>query len=922
MSNSKKKTAFVFSHVHWDIEWYLPFHSFRFWLIRMIDRLIDSAARKKGFRCFVLDGQVAPIEHYLAVHPEREAAIRRLVRSGKLALGPFYTQFDEWLTGPEAIVRNALYGGRRARHFGRSMKAGYLPDNFGHPAQMPQILAGFGIDSLIFMRGMPEPPPDVKDQFRWIGLDGTASLALQMSGSYAAIHAVGARRAPYASATFRPAPYGDYTQTPDLLHAAARDTDFRKGVETLIEKARLIGEKCPTGVIPLPNGYDSAAPQETIAELISRANKAQSEFNFIHGDCEQLVKEVRGRAGPRAERLPEFRGEMWGGRFSLILTGTLATRSYLKQANFIAESLLEKYAEPLSAVAAREGKPWPIRQLEEAWRELFHNQAHDGIHGSSADPVHEAMVQRYNAARQIAVGLAHEALAHMAARACRPGTKKSFVLAYRPPAAGAADIVTDTWLHDFDPTRQHLTDAKGRRLLVQTVHNPWRPDAQRPRESGSHAWPDGNPTHVLIASGIPAGGITVWQVGDGPSPKGNTKRAKKKNTIENDFLRVSFKRGAFEILDKQSGKFFGGIGIIEDEADRGDAWDFSPPWEPSPVISSLDFPASCSRIENGPVRSALEAVVKMRVPRRLEGERRSRELVELTVTLRISIMLGARRADLSVEFDNNALDHRVRLRVPTGIVSDEVKSQGHFGILSRPIRHPDEDRTGMAQAAPSTFHFREWVAVDDSRRGLAVAAQGLHQYESRKGARGTDLFVTLLRGIGRMGRFGLVTRQGATSPATPTPGAQCPGPQRFELSFLPYGKTGPARSAPFIHEAESFLYPPIAHQADPNQRMINPAVHPARNGEIGLAPPFTLNQANLRFSAFKRSEDGKGWILRFWENEGRKTRARLALAPRFRRVFETDLEERERIPLEMSKHGVEMKVEPYRIVTLYMEEQK
>jgi mannosylglycerate hydrolase len=533
------------------------------------------------------------------------------------------------------------------------------------------------------------------------------------------------------------------------------------------------------------------------------------------------------------------------------------------------------------------------------------------------------MVQRYNAARQIAVGLAHEALAHMAARACRPDEKKSFVVAYRPPsAADAADTVTDTWLHDFDPTRQHLTDAQGRRLLVQQVYNPWSPDAQRPRASGSHAWPDGNPTHVLVAGAIPPGGMAIWQINDGPSPAARPMGAGRRNTIENEFLRVSFKRGAFELLDKKSGKVFGGIGIVEDEADRGDAWDFSPPWEPSPVISSLDFPASCRRIENGPLRSSLAAVVKMRVPRRLEGERRSRELVELPVTLRISLTRGAHRADLSVEFDNTALDHRVRLRVPTGLASDEVKSQGHFGILSRPIRHPDEGKTEWAQVPPSTFHFREWVAVDDSRRGLAVAAQGLHEYESRKNARGTDLFITLLRGIGRMGRFGLVTRPGATSPATPTPGAQCPGPQKFELSFLPYRKTDRTRTAPFLHEAESFLYPPIAHQADPDQRMINPAVHPARNAEIELAPPFAVNQANLRFSAFKRSEDGKGWILRFWENEGRKTRARLALAPGFRRVFETDLDERKRIPLKIFDQGVDLTVEPYRIVTLYMEEQK
>ena len=64
-----KKTAFVFSHVHWDIEWYLPFRSFRFWLVKSLDRLIDPVAKQPGFKTFVYDGQVAPIDHYLKSSP-------------------------------------------------------------------------------------------------------------------------------------------------------------------------------------------------------------------------------------------------------------------------------------------------------------------------------------------------------------------------------------------------------------------------------------------------------------------------------------------------------------------------------------------------------------------------------------------------------------------------------------------------------------------------------------------------------------------------------------------------------------------------------------------------------------------------------------------------------------------------------------
>ncbi|MCX6992970.1 MAG: hypothetical protein NT011_07485, partial [Kiritimatiellaeota bacterium] len=350
-----KKIAFVFSHMHWDIEWYLPFRSFRFWLLKLMDRLIDPVSKQPGFKTFVLDGQVAPVDHYLEVKPENEAVIRRLIKSGKLSVGPFYTQYDEWLTGPEAIVRNCLYGNRRARAFGRVMKAGYLPDNFGHPPQMPQILDGFGLKSLIFMRGMPERTDAVGDQFFWVGLDGTRILGVHLRNSYCNAHAPGSKTNAFWPPAFRAAAFGEYIQTPEFLHHAARETDMAKGVEALLAAARKAEPGCHSGVIPLANGYDSACPQETIADMIVRANQAQDEFEFVHGNCEALTRAILRRGS----RLAEFRGEMWGGKYQLLLTGAITTRSYLKQANFACEALLEQYAEPLSTLASLNGAAWP-----------------------------------------------------------------------------------------------------------------------------------------------------------------------------------------------------------------------------------------------------------------------------------------------------------------------------------------------------------------------------------------------------------------------------------------------------------------------------------------------------------------------------------------------------------------------------------
>lgn len=907
-----KKTAVVFSHVHWDIEWYLPFRSFRFWLVKSLDRLIDPVSRQPGFKTFVFDGQVAPIDHYLEVKPENTKAIRQLIASGKLSVGPFYTQYDEWLTGPEAIVRNCLYGDRRAREYGSVMKAGYLPDNFGHPQQMPQILDGFGLKSLIFMRGMPERSDAVGDQFHWVGLDGTRILGVHLRNSYCNAHAVGAKTNAFWPPMFRTAAFGEYIQTSEFLHHAARETDMAKGVEALVACAKRAEPGSHSGVIALANGYDSAVPQETIADLIALANKQQDEFEFVHGNCEVLTDAIL----KHGDRLQEFTGEMWGGKYMLLLTGAITTRSYLKQANFVSEALLEKYAEPLSVLAALDGAAWPALQLEEAWRWLFLNQAHDGIHGSSADPVHEEMVQRFNAAKQIAVGLTHEALAVLAARRDDQPGKGGYILAFNPADSAAVPAIVDTWLHGYDPTKHVVVDATGRALPVQVVFNPWAADVEAKTASWAPAWPDGNPTHVLVAASVPPGGLAPLRLQEGKAPKAKPLGKLSATAIENEHLRVTFKNGTLEVYDKASRQTYAGLNVIEDDADRGDAWDFSEPWLKNPVLRSADFPSTSRLAESGPVRATLEVLTMMTVPKRLDGEKRSREKVDLLLVTKVSLCAGARRVDVSVSFDNQACDHRLRLMCPTGLKSDTVLSQGHFGVLEKPIRNPDEGKTGWSQPPPTTFHFREWVAVEQGGHGLAVASRGLHEYESRAGKTGVDLYVTLQRGYGRMGRSNFKTRGGATSPTIPTPGAQCLGPQTFDYSILPYSAKTRAARASFMPQALAFLYPPIAHQADPTHVLVDQAL--VKKGAKGAVatPAFAVGPANLRVSAFKRTADDDGWILRFWENEGRKTTAQIALAPAFTKAWEVNLNEETLRPLKIVRGQISLEVAPYKIVTI------
>ena len=173
MMQDRSFDAMMVSETHWDRAWYLPFETFRIRLVRLIDRVIEILDRDPTFRSFMLDGQILPIEDYLAIRPERRADLERLVRAGRLLIGPWYALADEYFVSPEALIRNLMLGMRMAQGLGGVMREGYVPDAFGHIAQLPQILQGFGISSAIFWRGVGDEGEELGDQFWWEAPDGS-----------------------------------------------------------------------------------------------------------------------------------------------------------------------------------------------------------------------------------------------------------------------------------------------------------------------------------------------------------------------------------------------------------------------------------------------------------------------------------------------------------------------------------------------------------------------------------------------------------------------------------------------------------------------------------------------------------------------------------------------------------------------------
>ncbi len=90
------QTIHVISHTHWDREWYRPFQVFRARLVGLIDALLVLMDKHSEYAFFHLDGQTALLEDYLEIRPEQEPRLKRLIGEGKILVGPWYTQPDEF----------------------------------------------------------------------------------------------------------------------------------------------------------------------------------------------------------------------------------------------------------------------------------------------------------------------------------------------------------------------------------------------------------------------------------------------------------------------------------------------------------------------------------------------------------------------------------------------------------------------------------------------------------------------------------------------------------------------------------------------------------------------------------------------------------------------------------------------------------
>jgi mannosylglycerate hydrolase len=809
-------------HTHWDREWYQPFQQMRARLVAMADRMIPLVERGE-IPFFHFDGQTIVLEDYLELRPEMAPRMRKLVRAGKVQVGPWYVLADSFLVSGESLIRNLEIGMAQARRFGRALDAGYLPDQFGHIAQLPQILAGFGFRTAVLWRGVGA---DIgRNRFVWQAPDGSAVTAIYL---------------PFGYSNGANLPLDSVEHFLDRAnHIAEAERPFASGSPILVM-----------------NGTDHAPPDPRLLARIREARE-RSAMSFEVGTLEGYIDAMNGDTAV----LPHHHGELRSPLRAHLLPGVTSARTWIKRRDFANSQLLERMADPLAALAQMLGAGRGYEAfLDLAWRMTLQNHPHDSICGCSVDQVHEDMRYRFDQAAIVANGVVRRASDAILGRTA---AGEPSLAVFNPSFARRALVSGEAELDD-PAAAYSAVGADGRRFPIAVdLARPERPfDVSFPAaefksvvaglaepalmgrtvnryeltrgESGaelrlymgkgaasgvdlaefrrrvSEEVPD---TGAIRVVGINPARCTLWFVADGLTQAGFSSfrlerepphvapSAAQGNAIRNEFYEVRAGARGLEIRDllraAEMELYF------EDDGDRGDEYNFDPVAGAATIAEPVAVDSEI--LESGTARSRIRRRLRYAIPAALAGDRRSREVrtEPLEIELTAALHAGIDRIDFDARVINRSRDHRLRAGLRVAAAATEAVQDTAFGVLRRSLDRSEP--RGTEEIYPTAPH-RTWTGVESGALSAAIFSRGLYEAEVRPEPRGSSILITLLRCVGWLSRSDLITRRGGAGPEMETPGAQELGEHRFDFAVTTW--SGGYLEANVTQSAAAYSCPP------------------------------------------------------------------------------------------------------------------
>ncbi len=812
-------------NTHWDREYRWSFCETQMRLIEAVDCLIDTMEKDSRFAYFHTDSQASFLDDYLELRPENRNRIENLVGSGRLLTGPWYTLPAEFLVSGEALVRNLLMGHKIANKLGGVMKTGYNIFSWGQVSQLPQLYRQFGMDTIMFYRGIDQSNID-KLEFWWEAPDGKKALGITF-GSYHRLNFWVYVYLKYIDsspkAVFdRTAKKGFLTNLSDTF---SRDInhhivdqyckkDLIKALEGMDELLNTVKDKTVTSELLFLQGFDQENPDPVVPDLVDAINRkidyGQITVSSLGNYVEQVKKSIS--AQKIENHLNTLSGEMLsversGDPFAPLYIGVFSARMPLKQMNTACEYRLERWAEPASVWAMMCGRTYPYSVLQKAWKELLQNQQHDGIGGCHVDRVTTSMIERYNNVDNISETVTRDSLNLVVKQIDMSKVQDNeigLVVWNSSSQSRSEEVICSIdipheWGLRFIPGTQYkndlgidIYDSNANRINCQVLElNDLTVYTYLTYGSAANFQATRVKVAVQVNDVPPMGYKTLYA-----KPKNAVDRpvetlSPEPNVLENDYIRVEIQPdGRINITDKQNNCCYKNLHYFEDSGDIGGPLIHSKP-NHNATYNNIGQPANVSMIYSGPLMAKYKVEYEWMLPKESISEmqvhvphgrewiehttpKRSKEKAPLRIITEIILRKSSRMLEFETVVENIIKDHRLRVGFPTNMKSvTQCFVDSPFDIVKREITIPDS--SGWYEEAARTLPSHSFIDLNDSNKGLALMHWGLPEYEVTDDCT-RSIMLTLLRCFGTAGN--------PTETYECQPLAQCPGTHRFKYAIF------------------------------------------------------------------------------------------------------------------------------------------
>ena len=761
----------VISNTHWDREWTYPFQETRLLLLEFMDDLLDLLDRDPEFHSFLLDSQTIAVEDYLDLRPEKEALVKKHVKSGRLIVGPWYSLPEEYLINGESLVRNLVVGHRLANKWGKVSKIGYTPFSYGQTSQMPQIYNGFDIDTIIFYRGINTP----KAEYVMEGPDGSRVLGCRFGAL---------SRFSYYFYVYRMVRYGmsrdewwydwDRGALPFRLcnenhphsHYYILNPKDKQWNDTLLPKQlkKLVDDESQhfsTSHIACMQGFDSSSPDREEGNLVKACEPILNEMGheIFLDSLENFMREMKKEVKDPFVVKGESRNPGATGKWTHLMGDVISSRTRIRRKNAETETAIQRWAEPFSVLGWLTGGEYMESAINRAWKYLMQNHPHDTICGAGIDQMEKDMMYRYDQAGIISQGVMRRGMSAIQKRINNNDIdiNESVITVFNPSPFPRSEVVT------LQIDLPEKSDYKG--LSIRDNKGDSVPYAEVGREPFGTLVRNLQDISLQLRSlrvtlhteleNIPAFGYKTYhikrEIDDVQKLPVKLKEKQSSPLMENEYLRVKINpNGSLDILDKETGYEFKDQHYFEESGESGHPWIHIPP-EKDAIITSLERGAIVEHLETSELLTRYRIKHVLQVPIGLEGEEgnysRSIERKDMNIESTLTLRKGQRWLEVVTKLENTVEQHRVRICFPTNLKASVSAAEAAFDVIERPIdRTPDNVYYGKPNPQ---YPMHRFVDISDSKTGLAFFNDGIREFEAVDNEEKT-LCITLLRGFTAM----------------------------------------------------------------------------------------------------------------------------------------------------------------------------